>query len=40
MVTFLTLPGPYITKLLIDDFYSHTDYTLLNFVREQYRRTP
>ena len=32
MVTFLTLPGPYITKLLIDDVYPHTDYTLLNFV--------
>lgn len=32
MVTFLSLPGPYITKLLIDDVYPHTDYTLLNFV--------
>ena len=32
MLTFLNLPGPYITKLLIDDVYPHVDYTLLNFV--------
>ncbi len=32
MLTFLNLPGPYITKLLIDDVYPHADYTLLNFV--------
>ena len=32
MLTFLNLPSPYITKLLIDDVYPHVDYTLLNFV--------
>ncbi len=32
MVTILTLPGPYITKLLIDDVYPHKDLTLLYFV--------
>lgn len=32
MVTFLALPGPYITKLLIDDVYPQNDFTLLYFV--------
>ena len=32
MVTFLGLPGPYITKLLIDEVYPHEDFSLLYFV--------
>ncbi len=29
---FLRIPGPYITKILIDDVYPHKDYTLLTFI--------
>ena len=32
MVMFLQIPGPYITKVLIDDVYPHKDYTLLTFI--------
>ena len=32
MVMFLQIPGPYITKILIDDVYPHKDYTLLTFI--------
>ncbi len=32
MVMFLRIPGPYITKVLIDDVYPHKDYTLLTFI--------
>ena len=32
MVLFLQIPGPYITKVLIDDVYPHKDYTLLTFI--------
>ena len=32
MMTVLGLPGPYITKLLIDDVYPHGDFSLLYFV--------
>jgi ABC-type bacteriocin/lantibiotic exporter with double-glycine peptidase domain len=32
MISFLSLPGPYITKLLLDDVYPHQDFTLLHFV--------
>ena len=32
MITFLSLPGPYITKLLIDEVFPHRDYSLLYFV--------
>ena len=32
MVMFLRIPGPYITKILIDDVYPHKDYTLLTFI--------
>ena len=32
MVTFFALPGPYITKVLIDDVYPQNDFTLLYFV--------
>ncbi|MGA1197262.1 MAG: ABC transporter ATP-binding protein, partial [Candidatus Latescibacterota bacterium] len=32
MVMLLQIPGPYITKVLIDDVYPHKDYTLLTFV--------
>ena len=32
MITFLSLPGPYITKLLIDEVFPHKDYSLLYFV--------
>ena len=32
MVMFLQIPGPYITKVLIDDVYPHKDYTLMTFI--------
>lgn len=32
MVTFISLPGPYITKLLIDDVYPQENFGLLYFV--------
>ena len=32
MVMFFKIPGPYITKVLIDDVYPHKDYTLLTFI--------
>ena len=32
MVMFLQIPGPYITKVLIDDVYPHKDDTLLTFI--------
>ncbi len=32
MVMFLQIPGPYITKVLIDDVYPHKDSTLLTFI--------
>lgn len=32
MMTVLALPGPYITKLLLDDAYPHRDYGLLQFL--------
>ncbi len=32
MIMFLQIPGPYITKVLIDDVYPHKDYTLLTFI--------
>ena len=32
MVMFFKIPGPYITKVLIDDVYPHRDYTLLTFI--------
>ena len=32
MLVFMVLPGPYITKLLIDRVYPHQDYSLLYFV--------
>lgn len=32
MVMLLQIPGPYITKVLIDDVYPHKDYTLLTFI--------
>lgn len=32
MITFLSLPGPFITKLLIDEVFPHRDYSLLYFV--------
>ena len=32
MVTVLSLPGPYLTKLLVDDVYPHQDYGLLYFL--------
>ena len=32
MVMFLRIPGPYITKVLIDDVYPHKDYTLMTFI--------
>jgi ABC-type bacteriocin/lantibiotic exporter with double-glycine peptidase domain len=32
MLTMLALPGPYITKLLLDDAYPHRDYGLLHFL--------
>jgi ABC-type bacteriocin/lantibiotic exporter with double-glycine peptidase domain len=31
-ISFLGLPGPYITKLLLDDVYPHQDFSLLYFV--------
>lgn len=32
LMTVLALPGPYITKLLLDDAYPHQDYGLLHFL--------
>ena len=32
MVMFFSIPGPYITKLLIDNVYPHRDFSLLFFV--------
>lgn len=32
MVMLLSIPGPYITKLLIDDVYPHNDFSLLSFI--------
>ena len=32
MIMLFKIPGPYITKVLIDDVYPHKDYTLLTFV--------
>ncbi len=32
LLTVLALPGPYITKLLLDDAYPHQDYGLLQFL--------
>ena len=32
MVTLLSLPGPYLTKILIDQVHPHTDFGLLYFV--------
>ena len=32
MVMFLSLPGPYITKILIDNVFPHRDFTLLSFI--------
>jgi ABC-type bacteriocin/lantibiotic exporter with double-glycine peptidase domain len=32
LMTVLALPGPYITKLLLDDAYPHQDYGLLQFL--------
>ncbi|MDA0708716.1 MAG: ABC transporter transmembrane domain-containing protein [bacterium] len=32
MVMLLQIPGPYITKVLIDDVYPHKDYALLGFI--------
>jgi len=32
MVTALSLPGPYLTKLLVDEVYPHQDYGLLYFL--------
>lgn len=32
LLTMLALPGPYITKLLLDDAYPHQDYGLLQFL--------
>jgi ABC-type bacteriocin/lantibiotic exporter with double-glycine peptidase domain len=32
MVMMLQIPGPYITKVLIDDVYPHKDYSLLTFI--------
>ena len=32
MVMFLQIPGPYITKVLIDDVFPHKDYTLMTFI--------
>lgn len=32
LMTVLALPGPYITKLLLDDAYPHRDYGLLQFL--------
>tara|TARA_Y100000588_G_scaffold45164_1_gene42712 strand:+ start:907 stop:1269 length:363 start_codon:yes stop_codon:yes gene_type:complete len=31
LVMFLQIPGPYFTKILIDDVYPHRDFTLLAF---------
>ncbi|MCE2438575.1 MAG: ABC transporter ATP-binding protein [Candidatus Latescibacteria bacterium] len=32
MVMFLQIPGPYITKVLIDDVFPNKDFTLLTFI--------
>ena len=32
ILVFFTLPGPYVTKLLIDNVYAHKDFGLLQFV--------
>ena len=32
LIMFLQIPGPYITKLLIDDAFPHKDFTLMTFV--------
>ena len=32
MVMLFQIPGPYITKVLIDDVYPHKDYTLMTFI--------
>ena len=32
MTMLLSIPGPYITKVLIDDVYPHKDFTLLSFI--------
>lgn len=32
MISLLSLPGPYLTKMLIDDVYPHQDFALLDFV--------
>jgi len=32
MVMLLQIPGPYITKILIDDVYPHKDFTLMTFI--------
>ncbi len=32
LVMLLQIPGPYITKVLIDDVYPHKDFTLMTFV--------
>lgn len=32
MVMLFSIPGPYITKVLIDDVYPHRDFTLLTFI--------
>ena len=32
LVMILQIPGPYITKVLIDDVYPHRDFTLMTFI--------
>ena len=32
LIMLLQIPGPYITKVLIDDVYPHKDFTLMSFI--------
>ena len=32
LLTLLSLPGPYVTKVLLDDAYPHQDYGLMHFL--------
>ncbi len=32
LIMLLQIPGPYITKILIDDVYPHKDFTLMSFI--------
>lgn len=32
MIMFLQIPGPYITKVLVDDVFPHKDHTLMTFI--------